>query len=63
MTYAEAWALYKKRHIVLPDEQTFRHGWNAALAAAASLVDGRRDECEPWMDGNDVRALEVEVYT
>lgn len=37
--YDKAWAAHLKRNNILtPNEQTFRHGWNAALAAAESLA-------------------------
>lgn len=53
----------KQRHIVSMNEQDFRHGWNAAIAAAAAIVDHRHDPNEPWMCGDDLRPLEVEVQT
>lgn len=32
-------------------------GWNAGIEAAAKLVDEKHDPCEPWLTGDEVRAL------
>lgn len=38
--FGGAWEDYKKRRHILPlNEQAFRHGWNAALYAAARLAE------------------------
>lgn len=58
MTFEEAWAAHLKRQNIVPqDQQTFRHGWNAALVAAGDrVVCGETNRA-------DILALEVEVYT
>lgn len=62
MTFDEAWAAHLKRqNIIPPNQQTFRHGWNAALEAALIEID------ETHGDGFEakrrVQTLEVEVQT
>jgi hypothetical protein len=65
MTFEQAWAAHLKRqNIIPPDEQTFRHGWNAAVSACEAIVAERHDPCEPWLDPGDLmQRLEVEVKT
>jgi hypothetical protein len=73
--FDKAWAAYLKRqHILIPSQQTFRHGWNAALVAAGavcedgSTVDANGEGEDRWYStghdyANAVYALEVEVQT
>jgi hypothetical protein len=63
--YQAAWAAHLKRqNIIPPNEQTFRHGWNAAIIAAEAIIAEKHDPCEPWLDPGDIiKALEIDVYT
>lgn len=67
MTFDEAWAAHIKRQsIIPPNQQTFRHGWNEALVAAAkacedALAFNPDDPGETY--AAIVRKLEVEVQT
>lgn len=68
MTFDEAWAAHLKRqNIIPPNQQTFRHGWNAAIEAAARVVAGHvpHDDRDGVIDRAErgVRRLEVEVQT
>jgi hypothetical protein len=66
MTYEEAWAAHLKRqNIIPPDEQTFRHGYNAGLMAVAEVCDMPDALQNSTFDGAAaaIRALEVEVQT
>lgn len=79
MTFDEAWAAHLKRQNILPQNQeTFRHGWNAALVAAAEHCRNGTDigmtdavggyEDGYWTSGADdyaqaILTLEVEVKT
>jgi hypothetical protein len=63
--FEKAWAAFQdRRRIGTSNEQAFRHGWNAAVAAAETIVADKRDPGEPWLDPGDLtEALEVEVQT
>lgn len=66
MTFDEALAYRKKMKMFPPDEQDFRHGWNAALRAVRAICDERADRSDECFVGpltDDVMALEVEVQT
>lgn len=69
MTFDEAWEAHKRRqNIIPPNQQTFRHGWNSALEAAAEMF--KRDDSQRYGWTADhkaiaqgILALEVEVQT
>lgn len=66
--FESAWTRHKARQRILPpNEQDFRHGWNAALVAAAQAADGIERTIDIGTNAADIpdaiRALEVEVQT
>ncbi len=69
MTFDEAWERRKRQQNIVPidssDEQHFRHGWNAALMAAAAKCEEMAETFgSPCLGcARETRALEVEVQT
>lgn len=66
--FRAAWDYYQQlQNIIPPNEQSFRHGWNAALhaaAQAAEAIERRMDMTTIAAEiPEEIRRLEVEVKT
>lgn len=64
--FRAAWDYYQQlQNIIPPNEQSFRHGWNAALMASAKKLEEARATFRPDIldPPGLVRTLEVEVKT